>query len=78
MGARPIALLNALRFGPLDGPDGARTRRIMEGVVSGIAGYGNSIGIPTIGGEIVVRGARTPATRSSTCSASASSTPTRW
>ena len=53
MGARPIALLNALRFGPLDGPDGARTRRIMEGVVSGIAGYGNSIGIATVGGEIV-------------------------
>src|SRR3954452_2345807 len=53
MGARPIALLNALRFGPLDSP---RTRRIMEGVVSGIAGiggYGNSIGIPTVGGEIV-------------------------
>ncbi len=53
MGARPIALLNSLRFGPMDGPDGARTRRIVEGVVAGIAGYGNSIGIPTIGGEIV-------------------------
>jgi phosphoribosylformylglycinamidine synthase II len=52
MGARPIALLNALRFGPLDGPDGARTRRIMDGVVRGIGGYGNSIGIPTIGGEV--------------------------
>ncbi|MET0645460.1 MAG: phosphoribosylformylglycinamidine synthase subunit PurL, partial [Pyrinomonadaceae bacterium] len=52
MGARPIALLNALRFGPLAGPDGARTRRIVAGVVSGIGGYGNSIGIPTIGGEI--------------------------
>src|SRR3954462_11269558 len=52
MGARPIALLNALRFGPLTGEHGARTRRIMEGVVSGIAGYGNSIGIPTVGGEI--------------------------
>jgi phosphoribosylformylglycinamidine synthase subunit PurL len=92
MGARPIALLNSLRFGPLDsstalgagpstapgagpsaalgagpsaalgaGPsaalgagagEAARTRRIMEGVVAGIAGYGNSIGIPTIGGEI--------------------------
>ena len=52
MGARPIALLNSLRFGPMDGPDGARTRRIVEGVVAGIAGYGNSIGIPTIGGEI--------------------------
>jgi phosphoribosylformylglycinamidine synthase subunit PurL len=53
MGARPIALMNSLRFGSLDGPDGARTRRIVEGVVSGIAGYGNSIGIPTVGGEIV-------------------------
>jgi phosphoribosylformylglycinamidine synthase len=52
MGARPVALLNSLRFGPLDGPTGARTRRVMEGVVAGIAGYGNSIGIPTIGGEI--------------------------
>ncbi len=53
MGARPIALLNSLRFGPLDGPTGARTRRVVEGVVAGIAGYGNSIGIPTIGGEIM-------------------------
>jgi phosphoribosylformylglycinamidine synthase len=52
MGARPIALMNSLRFGSLDGPDGARTRRIVEGVVAGIAGYGNSIGIPTVGGEI--------------------------
>ncbi|HYJ73243.1 MAG TPA: AIR synthase related protein, partial [Actinomycetota bacterium] len=52
MGARPIALLNALRFGPLDGADGARTRRIVDGVVRGIGGYGNSIGIATIGGEI--------------------------
>ena len=52
MGARPIALLNSLRFGPLDGPHGARTRRIVEGVVAGIGGYGNSIGIPTVGGEI--------------------------
>jgi phosphoribosylformylglycinamidine synthase II len=50
MGARPIALLNSLRFGSLDAPG---TRRILEGVVAGIAGYGNSIGIPTIGGEIV-------------------------
>ncbi|HEX6462907.1 MAG TPA: phosphoribosylformylglycinamidine synthase subunit PurL [Vicinamibacterales bacterium] len=52
MGARPIALMNALRFGPLDGPHGARTRRIVDGVVRGIGGYGNSIGIPTVGGEI--------------------------
>ena len=49
MGARPIALLNSLRFGPLDDP---LVRRTMSGVVSGIAGYGNSIGIPTVGGEI--------------------------
>ena len=52
MGARPIALMNSLRFGSLDGPTGGRTRRILEGVVAGIAGYGNSIGIPTVGGEI--------------------------
>ena len=49
MGARPIALLDSLRFGPPDDPE---TRRIAEGVVAGIAGYGNSIGIPTVGGEI--------------------------
>ncbi|HEX5473838.1 MAG TPA: phosphoribosylformylglycinamidine synthase subunit PurL [Vicinamibacterales bacterium] len=52
MGARPIALLNALRFGPLEGAGSARTRRTVEGVVRGIGGYGNSIGIPTVGGEI--------------------------
>jgi phosphoribosylformylglycinamidine synthase II len=50
MGARPIALMNSLRFGSLDTPS---TRRLLEGVVAGIAGYGNSIGIPTVGGEIV-------------------------
>lgn len=50
MGARPIGLLNALRFGSLDAP---LARRIFSGVVAGIGGYGNSIGIPTIGGEIV-------------------------
>src|SRR6187455_1274722 len=49
MGARPVALLNALRFGPLERP---QVRRTLEGVVAGIAGYGNSIGIPTVGGEI--------------------------
>ncbi len=49
MGARPIGLLNALRFGSLESP---LTRRIFAGVVAGIGGYGNSIGIPTIGGEI--------------------------
>src|SRR5205809_1997047 len=49
MGARPIALLNSLRFGSLDDPN---VRRTFSGVVAGIAGYGNSIGIPTVGGEI--------------------------
>ena len=49
MGARPVALLNSLRFGQLDDP---LVRRTMAGVVAGIAGYGNSIGIPTVGGEI--------------------------
>ncbi|OFX12549.1 MAG: phosphoribosylformylglycinamidine synthase II [Armatimonadetes bacterium RBG_19FT_COMBO_69_19] len=51
MGARPIALLDSLRFGPLDDP---RARRIATGVVAGIAGYGNCIGVPTVGGEILV------------------------
>jgi phosphoribosylformylglycinamidine synthase subunit PurL len=50
MGARPIALMDPLRFGPLDD---ARSRWIAEGVVSGISGYGNSVGVPTIGGETV-------------------------
>jgi phosphoribosylformylglycinamidine synthase II len=49
MGARPIALLDSLRFGPLTAP---KNRSIMEGVVSGIASYGNSIGVPTVGGEV--------------------------
>ena len=49
MGARPIALLNALRFGPLD--DSANVG-LMEGVVAGIAHYGNCVGVPTVGGEV--------------------------
>lgn len=49
MGARPIALLDSLRFGMLDAP---LTQRLVEGVVAGISGYGNSIGIPTVGGEV--------------------------
>lgn len=49
MGARPIALLDSLRFGTLDNP---RTRYLFSGVVSGIAGYGNCIGVPTVGGEL--------------------------
>ncbi len=50
MGARPIALMDPLRFGPLDD---ARSRWVAEGVVSGISGYGNSVGVPTVGGEVV-------------------------
>ncbi|MCB1030128.1 MAG: phosphoribosylformylglycinamidine synthase subunit PurL, partial [Acidimicrobiales bacterium] len=50
MGARPIALMDPLRFGPLSD---ARSRWVAEGVVSGISGYGNSVGVPTVGGEVV-------------------------
>ncbi len=49
MGARPIASLNSLRFGPLDNP---RNRYLFDNVVKGIAHYGNSIGVPTVGGEV--------------------------
>ena len=49
MGARPIANLNALRFGD---PADPRTRRIVDGVVRGIGGYGNCVGVPTVGGEV--------------------------
>jgi phosphoribosylformylglycinamidine synthase subunit PurL len=48
MGARPVALLNALRFGE---PSHPKTRRIVEGVVAGIGGYGNCVGVPTVAGE---------------------------
>lgn len=50
MGARPIALADALRVGPLDEP---RSNWIAEGIVSGISGYGNSVGVPTVAGEFV-------------------------
>ncbi len=49
MGARPVALMNALRFGSVDNE---KTRHLLGGVVSGIGGYGNCIGIPTVGGEV--------------------------
>src|SRR6185437_15060557 len=49
MGARPIANLNALRFGS---PHNPATKRIVDGVVRGIGGYGNCVGVPTVGGEI--------------------------
>ena len=49
MGARPIAAMNALRFGA---PDHPKTRHLVAGVVSGVGGYGNSFGVPTVGGEI--------------------------
>ena len=50
MGARPIAVLDALRFGD---PADARTRHLVEGVVKGVGGYGNCVGVPTVGGELV-------------------------
>jgi phosphoribosylformylglycinamidine synthase II len=54
MGARPIAVLDSLRFGRLDDPKtGPRNRRIVSGVVSGIAHYGNCFGVPTVGGECI-------------------------
>ena len=54
MGARPIAVLDSLRFGRLDDPKtGARNRRIHSGVVAGIAHYGNCFGVPTVGGECI-------------------------
>jgi len=49
MGARPIALLNSLRFGTLEDP---RTQRLFSGVVAGISHYGNCVGVPTVGGEV--------------------------
>ena len=49
MGARPIALWDQIRFGPLEDP---KNRYLLNGVVSGIAGYGNAVGVPTVGGEI--------------------------
>ncbi|WP_332642313.1 phosphoribosylformylglycinamidine synthase subunit PurL [Aeromicrobium sp.] len=50
MGARPIAVMDPLRFGPLDAED---TRRVMPGIVAGVGGYGNCLGLPNIGGEVV-------------------------
>jgi phosphoribosylformylglycinamidine synthase len=50
MGARPVAVMDSLRFGPADAPD---TKRVLPGVVSGIGSYGNSLGLPNIGGETV-------------------------
>ncbi len=50
MGARPVAVMDSLRFGPLDAPD---THRVLPGVVAGVGGYGNCLGLPNIGGETV-------------------------
>ena len=50
MGARPVAVMDQLRFGAVDHPD---TARVVHGVVSGIGGYGNSLGLPNVGGELV-------------------------
>jgi phosphoribosylformylglycinamidine synthase len=53
IGARPIAVLDSLRFGE---PDGVRARYLLDGAVSGIAHYGNSVGVPTVGGEVYFEG----------------------
>jgi len=54
MGARPVAAMNSLRFGPLDDPKhGNRNKSILKGVVGGIGHYGNCFGVPTVGGEVV-------------------------
>jgi phosphoribosylformylglycinamidine synthase II len=50
MGARPVAVMDSLRFGPADAPD---THRVLPGVVAGVGGYGNCLGLPNIGGEVV-------------------------
>ncbi len=50
MGARPVAVMDPLRFGPLDAPD---THRVLPGIVAGVGGYGNCLGLPNIGGEAV-------------------------
>ena len=50
MGARPVAVMDPLRFGPLDDPD---THRVLPGIVAGVGGYGNCLGLPNIGGEVV-------------------------
>ncbi|MCW2945077.1 MAG: phosphoribosylformylglycinamidine synthase [Actinoallomurus sp.] len=50
MGARPVAVMDSLRFGPPDAPD---TRRVLDGVVRGVGGYGNCLGLPNVGGEVV-------------------------
>ena len=50
MGARPLAVMDPLRFGPLDAPD---TKRVLPGIVAGVGGYGNCLGLPNIGGEVV-------------------------
>ena len=66
VGARPIAVLDSLRFGELDS---ARSRYLLDGAVSGIGHYGNSIGVPTVGGEVYFEG---PTSRT------AWSTPCAW
>ncbi len=53
MGARPVAVMDPLRFGPADAAD---TRRVLPGVVAGVGGYGNCLGLPNIGGEVVFDG----------------------
>ena len=66
MGARPLAVMDPLFFGPLSD---ARSRWLVEGVVAGISGYGNSVGVPTIGGEFLLSMLSTSRSRSGRTSA---------
>src|SRR5262249_26816402 len=56
IGARPIAVLDSLRFGEVAGEAGTRSRYLLDGAVSGIGHYGNSVGVPTVGGEVYFEG----------------------
>ena len=56
IGARPIAVLDSLRFGEVEGEGATRTRYLLDGAVAGIGHYGNSIGVPTVGGEVYFEG----------------------
>ena len=75
MGARPIAVMDPLFFGD---PTEARQQWLIEGVVAGISGYGNSVGVPTVGGELTFDPTATPRTPWSTCCAWGCCPPTGW
>jgi phosphoribosylformylglycinamidine (FGAM) synthase-like enzyme len=75
MGARPVAAMNALRFGS---PDHEKTRHLVSGVVAGVGGYGNAFGVPTVGGEVEFHTSAMTAISWSMRLRRASPTPTRF